>query len=232
MTRRAKGLFITATGTGIGKTFVSALILKALKDAGLDAGYYKAALSGVKQGEDGSVISDAFYAAWYAGLPDNPADLVSYVYAAEVSPHLAAKLEGNPPELDVILKDYARLSARHDYMVVEGSGGIICPIRYDAEHILMLEDIIKELNLGVLVVGSCALGTINATALTVEYLRNRNIPIKGIILNQYHGNTQSLMEDDNISMIKALCGAPVLSIVRHNGYELAMDTNTVQNLFA
>jgi dethiobiotin synthetase len=226
---KSKGLFITATGTDAGKTFVSALIVKKLKSFGLNAGYYKAALSGITRRADGTIVSDASYAAEAAGLEDDPRDLVSYVYETAVSPHLAAKLEGNPPELDVIRRDYHRLCARHEYMVVEGSGGVICPLRCDGEGLLMLEDVIAALDLGVLVVGNCGLGSINAAALTLEYLKARRLPVKGIVINRYR---PGVMEDDNIFMIKKLTQTPVVAVLKDDCRDIDINEALLKTLFA
>ena len=98
----SKGIFITATGTDIGKTYVTGLIV----NAGLNAGYYKAALSGAEIRNDEMIPGDAEFVAKTAGIPAKPADLVSYIYKEAVSPHLAALREGNPVEMDKIKADY------------------------------------------------------------------------------------------------------------------------------
>lgn len=92
--------------------------------------------------------------------------MVSYVYEHAVSPHLAARLSGNPVELSVIQNDYKSISSGYEYMVAEGSGGIICPIRCDEKQKLFLEDIIQSLELETLLIADAGLGTINATVLT------------------------------------------------------------------
>ena len=179
----SKGIFITATGTDIGKTFVTGLIVKKLRDAGLNAGYYKAALSGAELQPDGTWLpGDAAYVAKISGMTEKPEELVSYIYKTAVSPHLAALREGNPVELDKVKADFAAAQAKYDYVTMEGSGGIICPIRWDEQH-LLLEDVIKATNLGTLVISNAALGSINACVLTVFYLQQKGIPVRGIILN-------------------------------------------------
>ena len=150
----SKGIFITATGTDIGKTFVTGLIVKKLRDAGLNAGYYKAALSGAELQPDGTWLpGDAAYVTQTSGMTEKPEELVSYIYKTAVSPHLAALREGNPVELDKVKADFAAAQAKYDYVTMEGSGGIICPIRWDEQH-LLLEDLIKATNLGTLVISN------------------------------------------------------------------------------
>lgn len=226
----SKAIFITATGTDVGKTYVTALLVKRLRQAGLDAGYYKAALSGAERQADGSLLpGDAAYVAETAGLTEDPASLVSYIYEAAVSPHLAAKREGSPVELDKIAADFAAAQKKHAYVTMEGSGGIICPIRWDGQHIL-LEDIIKRLGLGTLVVSTAALGSINACVLTVFYLRQRSIPVRGIILNNYDAN--DFMQADNRKMIEELCQIPVIAAVAPGAADIDISAAELAQLYA
>ena len=224
----SRGIFITATGTDVGKTYVTALIVKKLREAGYKAGYYKAALSGAIRNEEELHIGDAEYVKSIAGLEDDCSNMVSYVYETAVSPHLAAKIEGNPVELKKIIKDYNKQFGIYDYVTVEGSGGIICPIRYDEEQQIFLEDIIKALKLDVLLIADAGLGTINATVLTVRYLENKQINVKGILLNHYHGGA---MEEDNKKMIEALTGVPVIALVRDGDVDLYMDVHKLAALY-
>ena len=224
----SKGIFITATGTDIGKTYVTGLIVKCLRDAGLNAGYYKAALSGAEIRNDEMIPGDAEFVAKTAGIPAKPADLVSYIYKEAVSPHLAALREGNPVEMDKIKADYQASLAKYDYVTMEGSGGIICPIRWDEKH-LLLEDIIKELELGTLVISTAALGSINACVLTTYYLQQHNIPVRGIILNNYDKN--DFMQQDNKKMIEELSGVPVISCVASNSTELNIEPKFLASLY-
>lgn len=216
---RAKGVFITGTGTDVGKTFVTALLVKKFRDSGIDAFYYKAALSGASLNPDPGVVSDEQYVKTIASLPETHETLVSYVYQEAVSPHLAARKEGNPLELSKVILDYQLLQSKHDFIFVEGSGGIVCPIRYDNQKIF-LEDIIKALGLEIILVSNALLGSINATVLTVEYARSRGIGIRGIILNQYQG---SEMEQDNYKMIQEITGVPILATVPLNAKEIELN---------
>lgn len=224
----SKGLFITATGTDIGKTYVTGLLVKKLRDAGLHAGYYKAALSGAEETSAGLLPGDADFVARTANLPERPEQLVSYIYRTAVSPHLAAQLEGNPVEISKIKADFQQALARYNYLTMEGSGGIICPIRWD-EQKLMLEDIIKELGLGTLVIANAALGSINACVLTTFYLQQKNIPVRGIILNNFAAD--DTMQQDNKKMIEALSGVPVIGCVPRGAAELDIDVKLLQSLY-
>lgn len=222
-----KGIFITATGTDIGKTFVTALIVKKLRQAGISAGYYKAALSGAERKNDLLIPGDADYVNRVAKISAPLDSLVSYVYEHAVSPHLAAQLEGNPVEISRITDAYKAACNNYDYITVEGSGGIVCPIRWDDKRI-MLTDIIKMLGLDVLVVASAALGTINSVVLTVEYARKQGINVRGIMLNQWHGG---VMEEDNKVMIEQLTKLPVLACIEENMAELPIECDDLLELY-
>lgn len=214
-----KGYFVTATGTDVGKTFVTALLVKKWRDSGIDAGYYKAALSGAEFKGGKWIAGDADYVKRVANLPDTQEELVSYVYKEAVSPHLAARKEGNPVELMQVKADFDAAAQRHEFIFVEGSGGIICPIRYDDKK-LFLADIMKALNLPLLIETTAALGSINACVLTVEYARARGLNIKGIIVNRYGISGHMQMEDDNIFMMQELTGLPILAKIKEGDADL------------
>ena len=217
----SKGYFVTATGTDVGKTFITALLVKKWRDSGIDAGYYKAALSGAELRDGKWVAGDADYVKRIANLPDSQEQLVSYVYKEAVSPHLAARKEGNPVDLTKVKADFEAACARHEFIFAEGSGGIICPIRYDDQKIF-LEDIIKTVNLPILVVTTAALGSINACVLTVEYARSRGLDIRGLIVNRYGSSGNLEMEEDNIRMMQDLTGLEILAKVKDGDTDLGV----------
>lgn len=102
-----KKLFITGTGTDVGKTFVTGLILKKLHESGLDAAYYKAAMSGNERRPDGSLIpGDALHVKNVSGISQSLQGMCPYVYEAAVSPHLASRLEGNPVQMEVVKQGF------------------------------------------------------------------------------------------------------------------------------
>lgn len=224
-----RGLFLTATGTDVGKTFVAALIVKTMREAGLNAGYYKAALSGAERLGESLIPGDAAFVAQAAGLPCTPGELVSYVYETAVSPHLAAEIEGNPPKLAVIAADYRQSFRRFDYVLVEGSGGIVCPLRLD-DSPLMLTDVIRKLALGIVIVAPASLGSINAAVLTAAYASQAGIETKGFILNRFHPGNR--MEEDNRRAIERLTGIPVLACVPENAQTIGIDAANLTPLFS
>ena len=223
-----KALFVTGTGTDIGKTYVTGLIVKCLRDAGRSAGYYKAALSGAEVAADGTLLpGDALHVARVAGL--DAADVtVSYVYRDAVSPHLAAQIEHRPMDFAKVAEDYRRAKERTDYLTVEGSGGIICPLRWDDDEHVVLDDLAVRLGLAALVVADAGLGTINAAVLTAEHLHARGISLRGFIFNNWQGG---LMQEDNVRMVEEITGAHVLARVPHGATELPMGADALAALY-
>lgn len=222
-----KGLFIVGTDTDIGKTYVTALLLKKMLEVGMNATYYKGALSGAEVVDGKLIPGDAAYVKEIAGIEESVENLVPYVYETAVSPHLAAQIEGNAVELGKVVEGYKRLSEKYDYVVMEGSGGIICPISY-GENTLMLEDFITELNLPSVLIADAGLGTINHTFLTVYYMKQKGLELKGIILNNYDG---SLMQRDNLKMIEELTGVPVIAKVEYGSADLDIEESVLRGLF-
>ena len=224
----SRTLFLTATGTDVGKTYVTALIVKRLREAGINAGYYKAALSGAEECGGRLVPGDADFVARAGGMTEPPESLVSYVYKNPLSPHLAAQIEGNPPELDAIKRDFACALKKYDYLCVEGCGGIVCPIRW-GERKIMLEDIIKACSLAVVIVAPSGLGSINSAVLTVEHARAAGIEVRGIIMNGY--DETQLMHRDNKYMIERLTGVRVAACVKRGDTKLDVPVDGLCGLF-
>ena len=207
----AKGIFVTATGTDVGKTYISALIVKKLIKIGVNCEYFKPPLSVAEIIEGEIIPGDCKYVLKQAGITSNPSNYVSYIFKNAVSPHLASEIENRPIKLEKIKNDFNRIQKEYDYIVVEGAGGICCPFNLKEEK-LMLTDVIKGLNLDILIVASASLGTINSTLLTVEYAKSLGINVRGIILNNYNEN--DLMHKDNKKQIEVLTGVKVVSTVQ------------------
>ena len=225
----SKALFITGTGTDIGKTFVTGLIVKKLAEAGKHPAYYKAAMSGNDRRPDGSLIpGDALFVRKTSGISQPLEEMCPYVYETAYSPHLSSRIEGNPVVMEVVKEGYQAVCDRYDYVTMEGSGGILCPICFD-ETKIQLEDVIQELKLSTLLVADAGLGTINSVVLTVEYIKARHIPVKGMIFNRFHpGN---VMEEDNIFMCECMTGLPTLAKVQEGDTELSMDAEALAALY-
>lgn len=217
----SKSLFVTGTGTEVGKTYITALLLKKLHESGFRCAYFKAAMSGNDRAPDrGLIPGDARHVRQVSGISQPLETMCPFVYETAVSPHLAARLEGNPLELETVKAGFGRLTAQFDYIIAEGSGGIVCPLRYDEKKIF-LEDVISALKMPCLIVADAGLGTINSVVLTVEYMKARGLVVKGIIFNHFHPG--DVMEEDNKIMCEELTGVPVLACVEENAADLNLD---------
>ena len=225
----SRALFITGTGTNIGKTYVTGLIVKKLAEGGYNAGYYKAAMSGNERREDGSLIpGDARFVQQVSGISQPLEEMCPYVYEHAYSPHLASRIEGNPVVMDVVKQGFDAVCDKYDYVTVEGSGGILCPIRFDEQRI-QLEDIVKELHLSSVIIADAGLGTINSVVLTAEYMKAKHMNVKGIIFNHFHPG--DLMEEDNILMCELMAGLPILAKVEDGAKTLDIDMNALTALY-
>lgn len=225
----SKALFVTGTGTDTGKTYITGLIVKKLQEARKNPAYYKAAMSGNERRPDGTLIpGDALAVQTMSGIDQSLTSMCPYVYEHAYSPHLASRLEGNPVVMEVVKHRFADVAADYDYITVEGSGGILCPICFD-EAKIQLEDVVKELHLSSILIADAGLGTINSVVLTAEYMKTHGLPLKGIIFNHYHPG--DVMEDDNIFMCEHMTGLPTLAKVQDGDTELDMNIDALCALY-
>jgi dethiobiotin synthetase len=171
-----RGLFITGTDTGVGKTEVTCALVANARAAGVDAVAMKPAQSGVTPGEP----SDAARLFEAAGGVEPLEVVCPYSFSSPLAPAVAARLEGRTISFGALVDRVRALAGRHEAVLVEGAGGLIVPLT-DAHT---YADLAVALGLPVLVVARAGLGTVNHTALTVEALRARGLALAGIVLNR------------------------------------------------
>lgn len=211
---RGGGLFITGTDTGVGKTLVTAALAAALRRRGKDVGVMKPFQSGEPPERPGELSGDSLILARAAGIgaasPSDPAELICpYSLREPLAPWPAARIEGVRIDLGCVRSAFEELKRRHETVLVEGAGGLAVPILRD----YLMADLAADLGLPLLVVARAALGTVNHTALTVEYARRRGLKAVGVILNNYNDISPSLAERTNPELIQELCGVPVLGLM-------------------
>lgn len=225
----SKNLFIVGTGTDVGKTYITALIIQKIHESGHRAAYYKAAMSGNVRREDGTLLpGDAAYVQRISGISQPLHTMCPYVYERAWSPHLAARHEGNPVDLGVVRRGFEALQNQYEYITLEGSGGIVCPIRYDGQT-LFLQDIIRALHVPCVLVADAGLGTINSVVLTHAYMQAQQLPVHGLIFNRFH--PADPMHQDNIHMCTRLTGLPVLATVEEGATRLDLDIHTLLSVY-
>lgn len=224
-----KKLFITGTGTDVGKTYVSALILKKLNQNKEKAAYYKAAMSGNIKAENGELIpGDAKFVKDISQIDQSLQTMCPYVYEAAVSPHLASRLEGNPVDIKVVMQHLTRLLTNYDYITAEGSGGILCPLKFD-EGELSLTDFIKQGNFPSIIVADAGLGTINYVGLTAYYMQKEGFKINGIIFNNFEQD--NILHQDNLFMCKHLTSLPVIALVKKGDTDIDIPIEKLKALY-
>ena len=225
----AKKIFVTGTGTDVGKTYVTGLLVKKLNESGISIAYYKAAMSGNDRDTNGNLIpGDAKFVKDISGISQPLDEMCPYIYENAVSPHLASRIEGNPVEMSVVQKGFISLCDKYDYVVMEGSGGILCPIRMDEQEI-MLEDVINELGMSSIIIADAGLGTINSLVLTVSYMRQKGMDVRAIIFNNYIKG--DVMHEDNIVMCEKMTGIRVIAKVPQNATDIDVNVDELVGLF-
>lgn len=212
-----KGIFITGTDTGVGKTYTGTSIAAAMRRKGIDVGVMKPAETGCRVRQGKLVPADALALMRSAGVAD-PLELVNpFRFRAPLAPLIAARLEGKRVHLRKIVAAYQSLEQQHEFMIVEGAGGILVPLSRSQSY----RDLAALLGLPVLIVARPGLGTINHTLLTVEALQQRTIPIAGIVINYGGKREAGLAERTNPAIIERLSGVPVIGIMRHGQRDIS-----------
>ncbi|MFC7216918.1 dethiobiotin synthase [Streptomyces polyrhachis] len=205
-------LVVTGTGTEVGKTMVTAALAAAALAAGWSVAVLKPAQTGVAAGEPG----DVHEVLRLAGAQVTGAELARY--PEPLAPATAARRAGARPVGPAeVAEAAAKLSAAHDLVLVEGAGGLL--VRYDEEG-ATLADAARLLRCPALVVAPAALGTLNATALTAEALRAREIPCMGVVVGSWPLRP-GLAELCNLEDLPLAAQAPLLGVLPHGAAHLA-----------
>jgi len=203
-----KPLFVTATDTDIGKTYVCAGLAYALKKLGIDVGIMKPFACGVKQkigfsSNDLTILTNA-------AMVDDAEDIINpFFFPIPASPYTAAKNLGVKIDVEHVMECFRKLDEIHDIVLVEGIGGIMTPILKDYAII----DLIKDLMANTIIVTSSKIGTVNHTVLTCNMCKNMNIPIKGLIINNFDSTGYPISELERD--LSALTDLPVLCSLPH-----------------
>ncbi len=202
----AKGIFITGTDTGVGKTIMSGAIARYLVEKGIDCGVMKPMESGCRSEEGRLIPADGTYLKAAARSSD-PIDLITpYRFATPLSPYaLMIQEKAEPVDLKKIAEGYQGLAAKHRFMIIEGMGGLMVPLT--AEHALI--DLIRLLKLPVLLVARSGLGTLNHTLLSLRYGQSRGIIFLGVLLNQSSSRIEP-SEKTNQMILSERCTLPVI----------------------
>jgi dethiobiotin synthetase len=189
--------FLTGTDTGVGKTYVAALLVRGLRKAGFDTVGLKPICCGDR------ADAEALHAAAEGELTMEDVNPVWFRFPG--APYTAAIVENRLPDLDQLRDRYRRIRAARRSVIVEGVGGWLAPILEDYS----VADLAGELGLPVVVVVANRLGAINHTLLTVQAIKARGLPCAGVILNHTTGE-QDGATTTNRSVLEHLLEVPIL----------------------
>lgn len=174
-------IFVTGTDTSVGKTYVSCLLIRKLRQSGLRVGAYKPACSGAEFDTSGSPFWTDIDALQSATGLNVPRDLVCpQRFLAAVAPNIAARQEGTSVCSDLLISGVSEWKHKAEVLVMEGAGGVFCPLSDE----LTVLDFAIQMKSPVLVVAANRLGVISHTRLTVERLRQSGLNVAGVILNE------------------------------------------------
>ncbi|MBU1265876.1 MAG: dethiobiotin synthase [Thiobacillus sp.] len=202
----ARGLFVTGTDTGVGKTRVAVALIHALRAQGLRVAAMKPVAAGHAPGELNEDVA-ALMLATNAAV--DLRDVNPYAFAAPVAPHIGAQLAGVRIELDVIAAAYLRLAATADVVVVEGAGGWRVPLNERDD----MADLAQRLGLPVILVVGLRLGCLNHALLTAESIAHRQLPWAGWVGN--HVDPAMACQAENVAALHARLPGPCLGVQPH-----------------
>jgi dethiobiotin synthetase len=210
--------FITGTDTGVGKTFVTCVLLHNLRDQGIAAIGMKPIAAGADPTPEGLRNDDIEALRAASGIPLLSEDLICYLLAEPVAPHIAAASEGIDIDLDVIRQRFDQLAELADVVLVEGVGGFIVPLGDDIDT----ADLAADLDLPVILVVGMRLGCLNHALLTQAAIVARGLTLAGWVANQIDPQMAEL--DANVEALEERIRAPLLGVIE---WQKQPDASTV-----
>ncbi|HEY6288204.1 MAG TPA: dethiobiotin synthase [Nitrospiraceae bacterium] len=208
-----RGIFVTATDTGVGKTLVTSALMMRLTQWGIDVGVMKPIETGVSR--SAKAQSDGARLRRVAGSQDPMAEVSPYVFRLPVAPLSAAGTERKTIRVTTIRRAFRALRQKHALVMVEGVGGVHVPITSSLD----VSDLIHQMKLPAIVVGQSGLGGINHALLTLHALRRRKIPVVALVLNQrrpVQTKSARVQEQSTVSLLRRLAGVPMVGPIPYS----------------
>ena len=205
----ARGIFITGTDTGVGKTVVACALVRAFRAEGLRVGVMKPVASGSQRTPQGLRNDDALALMQAAGTTRPYGDVNPYCFEPPISPHIAAKEAGIEVNLGTIVQAYDPLARSADWVIVEGAGGWFAPVNETQS----MADLARALSIPVLMVVGLRLGCLNHARLTRLAIGTRGIRFAGWIASGVDGQLARMPE--NLATLERVLGEPALAVVPH-----------------
>lgn len=201
-----KGIFITGTDTGIGKTIVAGGIVAALKNRGINIGVMKPFETGISKLNGSWQLQDGEFLKKAAGVKDHDNLITPFCFKNPVAPYVAANLENIRIDLNEVHHAFSKLTSKYQFILVEGAGGLLVPIKNN----YLYTNLIKDFDIPVVIVARPGLGTINHTLLTINAAQSYGLKVTGIIFNNYNNCDYGTAEKTNPKIIKELSGISIL----------------------
>jgi dethiobiotin synthetase len=200
-----RGVFVTGTGTEVGKTVVAAALARTAAASGERVAVFKPAVSGLD--ELGGQPADHELLRLASRSAQDDDEIAPYRYGPAISPHLAAELSGAQIAPERLRAAVRAAAARSGLLICEGVGGFLVPLAPG----YLIRDLATDLRLPVVIAARPGLGTINHTLLTAEAVRGAALELAAVVLTPWPDDP-SPMEQSNRSTIGVLTGAPVLTL--------------------
>ena len=201
------GIFVTGTDTGVGKTLVASALLRSFALSGLRAVGMKPVASGCRAEAPDHANEDVAALVAASNVSARLEDVNPYCFEAPIAPHLAAQQSGNAISLTRIRDCYSSLAGLADRVVVEGAGGMLVPLGPGQDF----GDVVRLLELSVVLVVGMRLGCLNHALLTAEAIRHRDLPFAGWVGNCIDPAMPSLQE--NLQTLRQRLPAPLIAVV-------------------
>jgi dethiobiotin synthetase len=203
---KSKGYFISGTDTGVGKTVVTACLLALYHKRSVDLGVMKPMETGIDPECSSEANSDAKFLLAVSGNQDALEEVCPIRLQPPAAPLQAARMTGQTIAIDSILENFRKLQTRHDQILVEGVGGLMVPLKPD----YFITDLIRDMDLPLIIVSRLTLGTLNHTLLTLKTAQSTGIEIAGVILNRSDNSPLNDVEKGQANLIHELSGVPVI----------------------
>lgn len=212
----SKGIFITGTDTGVGKTIVSAITVRALLKRGFKVGVMKPFETGCLKEGNKLLPSDSIFLRDMAEMEESLFLINPSRFELPLSPLAASLIEKRDVDIEKVLRSYELLKKKYDFLVVEGAGGILVPLSTDrSSQGIFMADLIKMFKIPAIIVCRPTLGTINHTLLTVKYAISQGIEVIGVIINYSNPPGKDISEESNPYILRKLSPKPILGIISY-----------------
>ena len=215
-----KKLFIIGANANTDTSNISALIVKKMRDSSYNCGYFKPLLPNVTTICNKLVDSNVNKVLQKTNISSLPEECTSYFWQNDSLPYLLAKSKNQEIDIEKIKYDYNQICKKYNYILIEGTYGITCPLKINKDEKYLLKDLVWELGLSIIVVTKAGNDAINSTLLTIDYARGNGIEIEGIILSDYESN--NIEHWESLELIETLTKTNVVATVSSGANDIML----------